>query len=131
MKVKTVIALLACLVTVSACTPAEKIRVENVLGPYDCTYQCTLVDLTGQQPDSVMDGTETVFVTKAENWEEGYLDLQSHTVFLLEDSTFTLSETDYFLAGEFTADGRIIFTETKIQRDDNTRLDCNYIGNLK
>jgi hypothetical protein len=130
MKAQTVLTLLACLI-LSACSPAEKIRVENVIGPYDCTSQCTTVDLTGQVPDSTIDDTETVFVTKSENWEEGYIDLQAHTVFLQEDSTFSLSETDYFLSGEFTSDGRIIFTETTINRDSNSRVDCNYLGYLK
>jgi hypothetical protein len=131
MKAMSALTVLACLVIASACTPAEKIRVENVIGPYDCAYQCTHVDLTGQVADSIVDGNETIFVTKAENWDEGYIDLRGHTVFLLEDSTFTLSEADYFLSGEFAPDGRIIFTETTIQRADNMRLDCNYLGYLK
>jgi hypothetical protein len=131
MKAQTVLTLLACLLIASACTPAEKIRVQNVIGPYDCTSQCTEVDLTGQLPDSTLDGQETVFVTKSEDWEEGFIDLRDHTVFLQEDSTFSLSEADYFLSGEFTPDGRLIFTETTVYRDNNTRTDCNYLGYLK
>lgn len=131
MKLRSVFFLLSLIVLASACTPAEKVRVENVIGPYDCTWNCKAVDLTGQTGDVETTGDETIFVKKGADWEEGYIDIGDRTVFLLEDSSFTLSETDYFLSGEFTKDGQLVFTESTVDRANNVRNDCDYLGYLK
>lgn len=126
----------ACLIGIamlglSACASEEEIRVTNVLGPYDCAWICSAVDLTAQVPNVETDGNETVFVSKAEDWDQGYVDIGGRVVFLEPDSSFSLSRPDYFFSGEFTASGQLIFTEVTVHHDSNLRHDCDYVGYLK
>jgi hypothetical protein len=120
-----------CLLMLSACASKEELRVENVLGPYDIVWLCNAVDLTAQNPNVETSGEETIFVTKPEDWEDGFIAIGDRVVFLEPDSSFGISEVDYFLAGEFTASGQLIFSETHVDRANNLRNDCEFVGYLK
>lgn len=119
------------LLGLGACASKEQLLVQDVLGPYECVSLCTRVDLTAQDTNVVTNGDETIFVTKAVDWKKGYVLIGDREVYINPDSSFTLSSPDYFFSGEFTSIGQLIFSESTVNRENNTRLDCEIVGYRK
>jgi len=114
-----------------ACETEEAMRVQGVIGAYDCAFTCTLSDLRGIEPDTTFSGQATKFVAEAEDWKNGQIFVDESEVTLNYDSTFTFSSTTYYLSGSFGPDGQISYVETIIDTESNTRTDCQYTGSKK
>ena len=115
------------LVTMAGCKPEEQIRVESVIGDYDCYESCSVTNLLNQDPPTTSMDTSILYVTKPKDVDDGFVALMGQEVFLENDLTFRKSESNYSLIGEFDGNGNLTFAIDQIDTDAQTRSQCSYV----
>ena len=119
------------LVTMVGCKTEEQIRVESVIGEYDCYESCSVTNLLTQDPPATSMDTSILYVTKPKNDDDGFVALMGQEVFLEKDLTFRKSITDYSLIGEFDGNGNLTFAIDFIDSEAQTRSQCSYVCKLR
>jgi hypothetical protein len=119
------------LLMIVGCKSEEQIRVEKVVGVYDCYADCDITDLsTVGQATNELD-TAILYVTRPYDDENGFIVIMGQEVFLNQDLTFKKSTSNYTLEGEFDGGKGLVFTTDIVDTDANTRSQCSYICTLK
>lgn len=115
------------LVTMVGCKTEDQIRVESVIGDYDCYESCSLTSLLTQDPPATSMDTSILYVTKPQDVDDGIVALMGQEVFLEKDLTFRKSTSNYSLIGEFDGSGNLTFAIDFIDTDAQTRSQCSYV----
>lgn len=111
---------------VQACKSDEQILVEQVIAPYKGSVECTISDLVGQNAPQITTDSSLVYVTKAKDYDDGYIRVMDQVAYLKSNLEFVISGSDYYLSGEFDDNGGLRMTEDKIDHDLQQRHQCSY-----
>lgn len=108
-----------------SCKPEEQKRVEEVVAPYSGKRTCTTTNLVGQPSPSTADSTLTIYVTKPKDFENGFISVLSQKTYLSDKLEFTVSTSNYYLAGKFEGPA-LTMTEDRVDQDAQQRIQCTY-----
>jgi hypothetical protein len=125
MKKVMLFSFLAIVLVFTSCKREEQLRVDSVIGVYDCYADCYLTDLVTQgTPTHTMD-TALLYVTRPYDDENGFIALMGQEVHLEQDLTFRKSVTNYSLIGKFEGSS-LTFDIDFVDTDAETRSECGY-----
>lgn len=119
------------LITMVGCKTDDQVRVESVIGEYDCYADCSITDLLSQDPPTTTLDTAILYVTRPPKADDGFLAMMGQEVFLEKDLSFRKSVTNYSLIGEFDGTGNLTFAIDYIDTDAQTRSQCSYVCKLR
>jgi hypothetical protein len=131
MKKVSLLSLVAMVLVLTACKRDEQLRVESVVGVYNCFSDCKMTNLVTQDPPVTELDTTILYVTIPDDDENGFIALRGREVYLEENLSFRLSQTNYSLIGEFDGAGGLTFTVDSINTTAQTRTQCNFTCQLQ
>jgi hypothetical protein len=118
--------LILLVLALQACKSDEQILVEQVVAPYSGSVTCTISDLVGQNAPQTTTDSSLVYVTKAKEYDDGYIRVLDQVAYLKSNREFVISTSDYYLSGEFDDNGGLSMSEDKIDHDLQQRFQCTY-----
>lgn len=128
MKKLSLLSILVLVLTLQACKKSEEqLRVESVVGEYDCYASCSTTNLVTQDPPTTELDTAILYVTRPYDDENGYIAMMGQEVYLEKDLSFRKGVTNYSLMGEFDGAGGLTFSIDYIDTDAQTRSQCSYV----
>ena len=130
MKKLSLLVLVLLTVVFTSCKREDQVRVDSVVGVYDCYADCKLTNLVTQDPAVTTMDTTILYVTRPVDDENGFISLMGQDVYLATDLSFRKSITNYSLIGEFDGAGGLTFEIDYIDSDAQTRSQCGYICKL-
>jgi hypothetical protein len=126
MKKGLLFSLIALALCFQACKPEEQLRVEKVIGAYDYTASCEIYDLIQQGNPTIVMDSAVVYVKRAVDDENGFIEVWDEVVFLTKELGFTASRTNYYLNGQFDGAGGLIIQTDIVDQQARTRTQCTY-----
>lgn len=126
MKKGLLFSLIAMAILLQACQNEDLLRVEKVIGGYNCNSRCEVYDLVAQGDPTIVTVDSVLYVTRPLEDEDGFIALLDDEVYITKDLTFDKSLVNYSLSGKFDGAGGLSISTDIVDTQNNIRTKCVY-----